>query len=155
MKLRDENSDEIKKVLNVRDNQKEIKAFLKVWTKQWLEKWRERVTLCQKMPTFSMMQVKRKKSAKKIFKQMIKGQELKKLVVQKLINQGEVCMPELIAENLVIEQIANRLNIRKKKAPTSKIAMKPWQILHDVLPQVNSLAKRKKPLIHMRLMIDS
>jgi hypothetical protein len=33
--------------------------------------------------------------------------------------------------------------------------MKPWEILHDVLPQVNSLAKKKMPLIHMKLMIDS
>ena len=48
MKRGDANSDELKKALNVRDNQEEIKAFLKVWTKQWLEKWRERVTLCQK-----------------------------------------------------------------------------------------------------------
>ncbi len=155
MKGRDANSDEIKKALNVRDNQQEIKAFLKVWTKQWLEKWRERVTLCQKMPSFSMRQVERKKRAKKIFKRMIKGQELKKLVVQKLINQGEICMPELIAENLVIEQIAHHLNIRKKKAPAGEITMEPWQILHEVLPQVDSLAKRKKPIIHMKLMMDN
>jgi hypothetical protein len=149
------NSDEVEKALNVRDNQEEIKEFLKVWTKQWLEKWRERVTLGQKMPTFSLKYVKRKKRAKKIFERMEKGQELKKWVVQKLINQGEVCMPELIAENLVIEQIAYRLKMRKEKAPASKTTMKPWQILHDVLPQVNSLAKRKTPLIHMKLMIDS
>ena len=149
------NSDEIEKALNVRDNQEEIKEFLKVWTRQWLEKWRERVTLCQKMPTFSLQHVKRKKRAKKIFERMEKGQELKRWVVQKLVNQGEVCMPELIAENLVIEQIAYRLKMRKEKAPASKTAMKPWQILYDVLPQVNSLAKRKTPLIHMKLMIDS
>jgi hypothetical protein len=149
------NSDEIKKALNLRDNQEEIKAFLKVWTKQWLEKWRERVTLGQKMPTFSLKHAKMKKRAKKIFERMEKGQELKKWVVQKLINQGEVCMSELIAENLVIEQIAYRLKTRNKNASASKTAMKPWQILHDVLPQVNSLAKRKKPLIHMKLMIDS
>jgi hypothetical protein len=155
VKCGDANSDDAEKVLNVRDNQEEIKALLKVWTRQWLEKWRERVTLGQKMPTFSLRHVKMKKRAKKIFERLEKGQELKKLVVQKLINQGELCMPELIAENLVIEQIAYRLKMRKEKAPASKTAMKPWEILHAVLPQVNSLAKKKTPLIHMKLMIDS
>ena len=149
------NSDEIETALNVRDNQEEIKAFLKVWTKQWLEKWRERVTLCQQIPTFSLRQAKRKKRATKILERMEEGQELKKWVVQKLINQGEICMSELIAENLVIEQIACRLKTRKEKSSASKIAMKPWQILQDVLPQVNSLAKKKTPLIHMKLMISS
>ncbi len=154
-KQKNATADEIKKALNVRDNQDEIKAFLKVWTKQWLEKWRERVTLGQKMPTFSLSHVKRKKRAKKIFERMEEGQELKRWVIQKLINQGEVCMPELIAENLVIEQIASRLKRKKEKAPASKTTMKPWQILQAVLPHVNSLAKKKTPLIHMKLMIDS
>jgi len=149
------NSDDAEKALNVQDNQEEIKAFLKVWTKQWLEKWRERVTLCQKMPTFSLRHVKRKKRAKKVFERMEEGQELKRWIVQKLINQGEVCMPELIAENLVIEQIACSMKTKKGNASASKTAMEPWQILQDVLPYVNSLAKNKMPLIHMKVMIGS
>ncbi|HDQ06472.1 MAG TPA: hypothetical protein ENN36_07110 [Candidatus Bathyarchaeota archaeon] len=155
LKLENANSDEIEKALNVQDNPEEIKAFLTVWTKQWLEKWRERVTLCQNMPVFSLKHVKRKKRAKKILERMEDGQELKRWVVQKLVNQGEVCMPELIAENLVIEQIAYRMKTRKEKTAASKTAMEPWQILQDVTPQVNSLAKSKTPLIHMKLMIDA
>ena len=154
MKREGANSDEIKKALNVQDNQEEIKAFLKVWTSQWLEKWRERVTLCQKMPTFSLKYAKRKKKAKEILEQMEEGKELKKWVVQKLINQGEVCMPELIAENLVIEQIASRLKTKNSKA-SAKTEVEPWQILQDVLPNVNILAKKKTPLIHMKVMIGS
>jgi hypothetical protein len=156
VKREGENADETKKVLNVQENQEEIKAFLKVWTSQWLEKWRERVTLCQKTPTFSLRQVKRKKRAKKLFDRMEEGQELKKWVVQKLINQGEVCMPELIAENLVIEQIAVRLKPTSSKESDSKTdELKPWQILQEVLPNVNRLAKKKMPLIHMKVMIGN
>jgi hypothetical protein len=154
VKQENANSDEIEKALNAQENPEEIKAFLKVWTKQWLEKWRERVTLCQNMPLFSLKQVKRKNRATKILERMEDGEELKGWVVQKLINQGEVCMPELIAENLVIEQIAYHLKTRKNKTAASKTAMEPWQILQDVLLQVNSLAKSKMPLIHMKLMID-
>jgi len=154
VKLRGTNSDEIEKALNTEDCQEEIREFLKVWTKQWLEKWRERVTLCQKMPRFSLRHLKTKRKAMKIFKRMENGQELKKLVVQKLINEGEVCMAELIAENLIIEEIAYRLNMNGGKTPTDKITLEPWHILQEVLPRVKRLTERKIPLIHLKLMMD-
>jgi RNA polymerase-interacting CarD/CdnL/TRCF family regulator len=154
VKWRDLKSDEIEKVLNTEDRQEEIREFLKIWTKQWLEKWRERVTLCQKIPRFSLRYLKTKSKAKKIFKRMEKGQELKKLVVQRLINEGEVCMAELIAENLIIEEIAYRLNMNGGKTPTDKVAFEPWHILQKVLPQVKMLTERKMPLIHLKLMMD-
>ncbi len=148
------NSEDLEEALSNEDKQEEIKAFLKVWTKQWLKKWRERVTLCRKTPRFSLRHIKAKQKATKLFKQMENGQELKDFVVQKLINQGEVCMPELIAENLVIEQITFRLKAQNGKTSVDKEALKPWQIFCDVLPQVKSLAKRKTPIIHMKLMTD-
>ena len=145
-------SKDLEEALNNEDKQEEIKAFLKIWTKQWLEKWRERVTLCRKMPRFSLQHLKAKQKATELFKQMENGKELKTFVVQKLINQGEVCLPELIAENLVIEQITFRLKGKDNKSPAAKDALDPWQIFWDVLPQVKSLAKRKTPIIHMKLM---
>ena len=154
MKWRDTHSETIEEALNSEAKQEEIKAFLKVWTRQWLEKWRERVTLCQKMPRFSLQHLKAKRKAVKLLKRMENGQELKDFVVQKLINQGEVCMPELIAENLVVEQIAFRLKMNDGKEPADKGALEPWQIFRDVLPQVKSLAERKTPLIHMKLMTE-
>ena len=154
LKLSATNSDDIEEALNTEDRQEEIKEFLKVWTKQWLEKWRERVTLCQKMPQFSLRHLKIKRKAMKIFERMEEGQELKKLVVQKLINEGELCMAELIAENLIIEEIAYRLNMNGGKMPTDKITLEPWHILQEVLPRVKRLTERKIPLIHLKLMMD-
>ena len=146
------NFEDIEEDLNEEGRQDEIKAFLKIWTKQWLEKWRERVTLCQRMPQFSLEHLKIKTKAKKIFKRMENGQELKKLIVQKLINEGEVCMAELIAENLIIEEIAYRLKMNGGKTPTDKITLEPWHLLQEVLPGVKRLTERKTPLIHLRLM---
>jgi len=74
--------------------------------------------------------------------------------VQKLINEGEVCMAELIAENLIIEEIAYRLNMNGGKTPTDKITLEPWHILQEVLPRVKRLTERKIPLIHLKLMMD-
>ncbi|MCW4016503.1 MAG: hypothetical protein NWF06_09050 [Candidatus Bathyarchaeota archaeon] len=146
--------DAIEEALNDESRQDEIKSFLKIWTKQWLEKWRERVTFCQKMPRFSLEHVKIKRKAMTIFKRMENGQELKKLVVQKLINNGEVCMAELIAETLIIEEIAVRLRMNKGKDDADKTSLDPWDILQEVLPRVRQLTERKTPLIHLKLLTD-
>ena len=154
MKWRDLNSDELEEALEAEDLQEEMKAFLKVWIPQWLEKWREGVTFGKNMPQFSLAHLKAKRKAKNIFKRMEKGQELKKLVEQKLINQGEVCMAEMIAENLIIEEIACRLKMNLGKTPTEKITLEPWNILQQVLPRVKQLTERRIPIIHLRLMTD-
>jgi hypothetical protein len=145
---------DIEEAMNDETRQEEIKAFLKIWTNQWLKKWRERVTLCQKMPHFSLEHLKTKSKAKKIFKRMKNGQELKEIVVQKLVSNGEVCMAELIAENLIIEEIAYRLKMNKGKTPKDKAVLDPWNIFQEVSPRVKALTERKTPLIHLKLMTD-
>ena len=59
---------DIEKTLKDETHRTEIKAFLKIWTKQWLEKWRERVTICQKKPHFSLSHIKVKKKAEKMWR---------------------------------------------------------------------------------------
>ncbi len=153
-KLNTSNFIDIKKALNDESFQEEIKVFLKIWTKKWLGKWRERVTFCQMIPQFSLEHLKIKKKAAKIFKQMENSQELKKMVVQRLVTHGEVCMTELIAENLIIEEIGFRLKINGKKKPTEKTLLDSWSIFQEVSPRVKSLAERKTPIIHLKLMTD-
>jgi len=153
-KLSDTNSGDIEEALNDETRQDEIKTFLRIWTKKWLEKWRERVTLYQKIPHFSFEHLKAKKKAKKIFKCMKNGPELKKMVMQRLITKGEVCMVDLIAENLIIEAIAFRMKLNCEKTPTDKISLEPLYILQEVSPQVKRLAERKTPIVHLRLLTD-
>ena len=145
---------DIEKTLRDETKGTEIKAFLKIWTKQWLEKWRERVTICQKIPQFSLSHVKVKNKAEKIFKNMRMGSELKKMVEHQLINIGEVCMINLIAKNMIIEEIALRINMNKGRTQTTDNTFEPWNIFQAILPRVKSLVKRKTPLIHLRLLTD-
>jgi hypothetical protein len=151
---KDVNSDDFDETLKDEDCREEIKGFLKVWTTKWLKKWRERVTLCQKTPHFSLRHLKAKNRAKKIFKCMEKGEKLKEIVEQKLINHGELCMAELIAENLIIEEIAHRLRMNRGRGSADKISLEPWSILQAVLPRVKRLTERRNPLIHLKLMTD-
>lgn len=144
---------EIEKALNDVAYENEIKSFLKIWTKNWLEKWRERVTFCQKIHQFSPEHIKTKKKALSIFKQMKNGKDLKKLVVKRLINNGEICMTEMIAENLIIEEITSRLITNKGKNPTKNM-LDQWSIFQQIAPRVTKLVKRKTPIIHLKLTTD-
>jgi len=146
---------DIDQIIKDQTRHQEVKCFLKVWVQQWLGKWRERVTFCQKMPRFSMQQIKFRKKAAKHFKQMENGKELKQMIVQKLINKGEVCMPELIAENLIIEELTGRMRMVKRKAAEDHIALEPWDIFLNVSPRVKKLSERKVPLIRLKLMTDA
>ena len=153
-KLNDKNSGDIEEALKDETRQDEIQTFLKIWTKKWLEKWRERVTLCQKMAYFSLEHLKAKKKAKNIFKRIKKGPELKKMIIKRLINKGEICMVDLIAENLIIEEIVFRLRMNSRKTPADKIILDPWHILQAVSPRIKRLVKRKTPLVHLQLLTD-
>ncbi|MEJ2281745.1 MAG: hypothetical protein P8X97_07570 [Candidatus Bathyarchaeota archaeon] len=148
------NFEDIEEFLNKGIHTDEIQSFIKIWTRQWLEKWRQRVTLCQQMPQISLSFLKIKNKATKLFKEMEKQEELKKLVIQKLINKGEVCMSELIAENLIVEEIAHRLKINKGRNPLDESILDPWSIFQELVPRVNRLAERRTPIIHLKLMMD-
>jgi len=132
----------------------EVKAFLKIWTGRWLGKWRERVRLFQKTLKFSKRHLGSVRRAKRIYKGMKKRQELKRLIVQKLVNQGEVCMAGLIAENLIIEEIAHQLN-RNSGKTSIKIGLNPAVILPGLLSKVKTLADRKIPLVYLKIMLDN
>ena len=149
------NKVDIKKVLNDKTRHEEVKSFLKVWTQKWLTKWRERVTFCQKMPSFSLEHVQLRKEATRHYKGMEHGKELKQMIVQKLINNGEVCMPELIAENLIIEEITGRMRMNKHLVPEDKVTLDPYDLFENVSPQVKKLLGRKMPLIRLKLMTDA
>lgn len=146
---------DINQVLKDETRHDEVKAFLNVWTQRWLEKWRERVTFCQKMPRFSLEHVRFRQKATKHYSGMENGQELKKMIVQKLINKGEVCMPELIADNLIIEEMTARMRMNKQKSPEDQTTLAPWDIFQYVSPQVKKLSERKSPLIRLKLMTNA
>jgi hypothetical protein len=60
--------------------------------------------------------------------------ELKKLVVQKLVDQGEVCRANLLAENLIIKEIADQLNRCGKKNPV-RIVVTQQRFCMEFIPE--------------------
>jgi hypothetical protein len=55
---------------------------------------------------------------------------------------------------LIIEEIAFRLKMNEGKISKDKTMFDSWSIFQEVSPRVKSLAERKTPLIHLRLMTD-
>ncbi|MFQ6094721.1 MAG: hypothetical protein ACE5NN_01120, partial [Candidatus Bathyarchaeia archaeon] len=93
----------------VHEKQEELDAFLSFWIDQWLEKWRERVRILHKKPKIPKPHLERANRAIKIYRRMKHLKDLREIVVGKLINQGEICMTEEIAKNLILEEIAKRI----------------------------------------------
>lgn len=131
------------------DENEEFRIFLKSWIGVWLEKWRERVRLLHTKPKLPPNVVERIKEAKRIYRRSEFRNELKDLLIRKLIRQGEICMANFIAENLIIEEITRRLRGRKRDPASFKLD--PIDIYNSLSRRISGLSKEKGPLVYLRV----
>ena len=71
------------------------------------------------------------------------------MAVRKLVDQGEICMVDFIAENLIIEEIAKRLRKTDKNIPPA--ALDPLSIYNAVSNRIARLPKEKGPLVYLNI----
>jgi len=131
------------------EKSEELNAFLSLWLDHWLDKWRERVRILHRKPKIPKMSLERANKSMKVYKEMDHNGELKDTLVRKLINHGEICMTEQIAENLIVEEIAKfipRLDEGHKMA-----GLNPLEILNNLIPRISRLSKEKGPLVYLRI----
>ncbi|MEM2915446.1 MAG: hypothetical protein QXH91_08640 [Candidatus Bathyarchaeia archaeon] len=129
-----------------------FKVFLRFWSKQWLDKWRERVKVFSAQPKMPPQYMSKLKKAKKIYMEMEHRKELKKAVTRKLLNQNEICMTEIIAENLIIEEIAKRIKSTNEDSEMPNlIILNPIDILNTLSHRISKLPKEKGPLIYLNI----
>ena len=131
------------------NNFEAFKAFLNFWAGLWLEKWRERVKVLSTRPKLPPDVLKRIKKAKRVYRQMPHGRELKKMLVWKLISQGEICMPGFIAERLIIEEIAKRS--RGSQEPFKFPETFALDLFNALSHRISRLPKEKGPLIYLNI----
>jgi hypothetical protein len=134
----------------VEKNPDEVKAFLKVWVGQWMEKWRKRVTFSSEIPKISRRYYRNLTKAQKLYTTMGERRQLIDLVVQRLINKGEVCRPRQIADDLIVKEIASQLNKYPDRKLTVAFLNVP-KIVHGVYAQIEKLADSKRPLLHLKI----
>lgn len=131
------------------DESEEFHIFLKSWIGVWLEKWRERVRLLHTKPKLPPNIAERIKEAKRIYRSSEFKNELKDLLIKKLIREGEICMANFIAENLIIEEITRRL--RDRKWDSNAFRLDPIDIYNTLSRRISGLSKEKGPLVYLRV----
>jgi hypothetical protein len=126
-----------------------LRSLLICWAGMWLEKWRDRVKVLSTRPKPPPEVIKQIKEARSILRNMEHRKELKQLLVQKLIRQGEICMPGFIADQLIIEEITRR--IKGVCEPSEITIMFPFDVFISLSHRISQLSKEKGPLVYLNM----
>ena len=126
---------------------RDFRVLLNFWVGRWVEKWRERVKVLSTRPKLPPSVQQKIEKAKNLYRGMDRRKELKNMVTQKLILQGEICMTEVIAENLIIEEIAKRN--RGLSQDSGPVKIDPLNIFNSLSRRISRLPEEKKPLIYL------
>ena len=127
----------------------DFRVFLNFWAGRWIEKWRERVKVLSTRPKLPPTAQSRIEKAKELYRGIGHRKELKTMVTQKLIHQGEICMTEVIAENLIVEEIAKRS--RSLSEDLKHVMMNPLDIFNSLSGRISRLPEEKRPLIYLNV----
>ena len=126
-----------------------FKFLLNCWASLWVVKWKERVEVLSTAPKPPAEVLKRISDTRRLFQNLEYRKELKQLVVQKLLSQGEICMVGFIAEQLITEEIA-RCNMTLVSAQEiAKIF--PLDILNSLSSRISKLSMEKGPLVYLSI----
>ena len=136
----------------VYEKAEELDAFLNFWVDQWLEKWRERVKILHKKPKIPKRNLERTNRAIGIYRKVKHLKDLEETVVRKLINQGEICMTEQIAKNLILEEIAKHIPTTNEKP---EVELNSLDILSNLTSKIARLPNEKGPLVFLRVRTSS
>ena len=126
-----------------------FKLFLNYWTNCWLQKWRERVKLLSTKPKMPPDIQEKIKESQGLYREMEQKRELKKMVTQRLIRQGEISLPENIAETRIIEEITKRL--QNADINIDYPALDSLELLNTISYRISQLHEEKGPLIYMSI----
>ncbi|MEM2969395.1 MAG: hypothetical protein QXR63_00490 [Candidatus Bathyarchaeia archaeon] len=126
-----------------------FKSLVKCWVSLWVAKWNERVQVLATAPKLPPEIQRRIDSAKNMLKNTEYKKELKQLVMQKLLSQGEVCMVSFIAEQLITEEIAKystKPNLANEITEKSLI-----DIFNSLSMKISRLPREKGPLVYLSI----
>jgi len=124
-----------------------FKSMLKCWTSLWVAKWKERVEVLSNAPKPPQDIIKRINDARNLLRNTEYRKELKQLVTQKLLSQGEVCMVSFIAEQLITEEIA-RYGMASNPAREITGASL-MDVFNSLSTRISKLSVEKGPLVYL------
>lgn len=115
----------------------ELKEFLKIWSGLWMKKWNERVKPVTETKESQRLEKNRKRldQAEPLWNQLRNRIEIKDILTEALIRNGEICGTSILAEHLLKTELASTM---ERKNPTNS--------LQDLLDITNKALKRARNL---------
>ncbi len=115
----------------------ELKEFLKIWSGLWMKKWNERVKPVTETKESQRLEKNRKRlnQAEPLWNKLRNRNEIKDIITEALIRNGEICGTSILAEYLLKTELASRMERRN-----------PTNSLQDLLDITNKALKRARNL---------
>ncbi|MCK4478599.1 hypothetical protein KAU88_08765 [Candidatus Bathyarchaeota archaeon] len=131
------------------ENSEEFSEFVGIWAGLWIKKWNERVKLLignDASPQWSKVN-KQLKNADSLWRQLKSRREVKDVLVESLVRNGEICGTSIMAENL----LKLELGACEKKQGWRSEQEKLLNILNTTLRKARQLSHSKGPLIFVKI----
>lgn len=125
----------------------ELEEFLTVWIGIWLKKWKERVKLLigeQNINKWSQA-AKNLAKAEPLWNQIENKQELQEVVAATLIRNGEICGTDILSENLL------KMELAEKRVQDLKDSERILTIVNSAIRKARGMAQSRGPLIFVKI----
>lgn len=130
------------------DNSEEFSEFLRIWSGLWIEKWSKRVKLLignEGSSQWSKVN-NRLKSSEALWRKLPKREEMKDILVESLIKNGEICGTSIMAENLLKLELGT-----SKTNHWTNDQERILEVVNVTLRKARQLSYSKGPLIFVRI----
>ncbi len=129
------------------ENPREFKEFVHLWTGIWMKKWNERVKVILRREKRRHMRTREKSRKNKIILSRKKRMEVKDIVIEALIRNGEICGTSILAEDILKIEIGSYI----KKKSFQEEPEKLLNVVNKVLRRARKVSQSKGPLIFIKL----
>ncbi len=131
------------------ENSEEFSTFVNIWSGLWIKKWNERVKLLIGGDGSTQWTRVNKKlnDAEPLWRQLRKRGEMKDILVESLIRNGEICGTSIMAENLLKLETGESKERKDWRSEQEKVL----NIVNITLRKARQLSQSKGPLIFVKI----
>jgi hypothetical protein len=130
-----------------KEDHAELEEFVNVWIGVWFKKWKERVKLLIGEDNANKWSKVSKtiNNAEPLWRKLEGKQEIRELVVNTLIKNGEICGTEILSENLL------KMELGEKRVQYLSDKERVLIAVNNALRKGRDMAQSKGPLIFVKI----
>lgn len=127
----------------------ELEEFVDLWSGIWLKKWNERVKLILEREDLKRWNKTGKllNKAEPLWRQLENRDEVKDLVIESLIKNGEICGTSILAEDMLKVEIGLSTENNDYTSEDERIL----NVVNNVLGKVRKVSRKRGPLIYIKV----